>query len=65
MTVADLIATLEDFDPEATVVLAIQPRYPFEHSIGDIVEMDGKVYIAEAGQVDYLKGSVSSELGWR
>ena len=65
MTVADLIAELEDCDPNATVALAIQPSYPFEHSIGDVVETHGKVYIGEAGQVGYLSGSVSRELGWR
>ena len=65
MTVADLIAELEDCDPDAAVAFAIQPGYPFEHSIGKIVEMDGKVYLAEAGQVDYLPGTVSAELGWR
>ena len=65
MTVADLIAELEDCDPNATVRLAIQPRYPFEHSIGDVVEVDGKVYTGEANQIDYLPRGVSSELGWR
>lgn len=37
MTVNDLIATLEQFDGEAPVFLAMQPSWPFEYSIGDVV----------------------------
>lgn len=40
MTVKDLIRQLEDFDPYAEVRLAIQPSWPFEHSIGNVVSVD-------------------------
>lgn len=78
MTVAELLERLEDVDPDAEVRLAIQPSYPFQHEIADVVEVtdddrgDGTtetvVYIAEAGQLwsaPYLPGHVSRELGWR
>lgn len=65
MTVADLIDILSDFDEDAEVRLAIQPSYPFEHRLDDFVaEADGKVYLAEAGQVGYLSGEARAELGW-
>lgn len=40
MTVQDLIDQLEDCDPNAEVRLAIQPSWPFEHSVRDVVEVD-------------------------
>lgn len=68
-TVRDLINALEDCDPDARVSLAIQPSYPFEHSIGQVEEAMGPdgitVYIAEAGQIGYLRREVSEWLGWR
>ena len=38
MTVQELIEALEEYDPEATVHLMEQPSWPFEYSIGEIVE---------------------------
>lgn len=68
-TVADLIAHLEQFDEDLPIALAIQPNYPFEHSIAQVVEaeIDGqtKVFIGEGSQVGYLPGEASEELGWR
>jgi hypothetical protein len=66
MTVQSLIEILEDMDPEAEVRLAIQPSYPFEHSVGQVEEDMEKriVYIAEAGQVGYLPGEIREWLGW-
>lgn len=64
MTVAQLIEILEGMDEEAEVRLAIQPNYPFEHGIGEVVEVDGKVYIAEKSQIGYLPAEVSADLGW-
>lgn len=40
MTVRDLIAALEDYDPDAEVRIAIQPRWPLEYSISDVVCSD-------------------------
>jgi len=39
VTVRELISLLEQYDGDNEVVLAIQPSWPFEHSIGEVVEM--------------------------
>jgi hypothetical protein len=48
MKVSDLIAKLEDFDPDAEVKLAVQPEWAFQHSVEDCVEvtpsLDGLVW---------------------
>ena len=41
MTVADLIAQLEDFDGECEVRFASQPSWPFEYSISDTLVEGG------------------------
>lgn len=75
MIVAELIQKLQDMNPESEVRLAQQPNWPFEYSIGEIVEVDladdqdeetpkTVVYIAEGTQLNYLPGAVRSELGW-
>ena len=37
MVVGDLMAELEQLDPELEVRLAMQPSWPFEHSIAQLV----------------------------
>ena len=37
MTVGELMETLEQFDPYSEVRLAMQPAWPFEYSISDVV----------------------------
>lgn len=68
MTVKELIYELRAFHPDAEVRLAQQPKWPFEYSIGDIVQVDLEdeevVYLGEGSQLDYLPGQVSEELGW-
>lgn len=68
MTVADLIAQLEDFDPDAEVRLAFQPSYPLECSAAEPVacEVKGRmvVYIAERSRLGYLSSEGREELGW-
>lgn len=68
MTVAELIAQLEDFDQDAEVRLALQPSYPVEFSAEDPVECEvmGRmvVYIAERGRLGYLSRVGRAELGW-
>jgi hypothetical protein len=52
--------------------LAIQPRWPFEHSISKIAaatldsnsEEEVIAYIAEGNQLDYLPGAATDELCW-
>lgn len=69
MTVEDLIYELQEMNPEAEVRLAMQPNWPFEYSIGDIVEVDFEdgpvVYFGEGSQLDYLPGEACKELGWK
>jgi len=36
MTVADLISTLEDYDPSATVMIAHQPSWPLAEILGGV-----------------------------
>ena len=69
MTVQELIEELSCINPDATVRLAQQPSWPFEYSIGDIVEaadQDGlpTVFIGEGSQLDYLSSEACKELGW-
>jgi hypothetical protein len=65
---------------EADVRLAIQPSWPFEHSIGRIVTSDdglpdedddeeddddeAVIYIGEGSQLGYLNSRGTNALGW-
>lgn len=40
MTISELIEELEQYDDDTEVRLAIQPSYPFQHTIADVVEVD-------------------------
>ena len=77
MTVGELIEILSGFNPEQEVRIASQPKWPFEHSITDVIaavsedadiHSDAKdvevVYIAEGNQIDYLNGDAIAQLGW-
>jgi hypothetical protein len=64
-TVGDLLDALEDIGRSTPIRLAIQPSYPFEHVIGDLILVDNAaVYLSDGGQVDYLRADVRAELGW-
>lgn len=77
MTVQELIDTLQSMSPEAEVRIAHQPGWPFELSVGDVIEADVTderdevetdvqvVYLAEGRQLGYLPAEVSSALGWK
>ena len=46
-TVEDLIGTLSEMDPQVPVMVAVQPTWPFEHTITGIVsDCNGIVYLA-------------------
>lgn len=65
LTVEDLIAKLEGMDPEAPVRLAMQPNYPFEYTIGEVVQAeDGSVWIGEGTQDGYLRSAARDALEW-
>ena len=74
MTVQELIDLLSTMNPEAEVRIAHQPSYPFELSVGNVLEADVTdeqdeietdtqvVYIDEGKQLGYLPGEVKSAL---
>ncbi|MER6253598.1 hypothetical protein ABT224_19810 [Streptomyces sp. NPDC001584] len=65
MTVADLIAKLEEMDPGSPVRIAWQPAHAFEYTIGKVVEdEDGTCWIAEGDQQGYLSGAAKDALEW-
>jgi len=79
MTVMELLCELEGMNPDAEVRLAMQPNYPFEYSISQIIELprgvldedeeadkdDTIVYLAEGEQLAYLPQFVSEHLNWK
>lgn len=64
MTVGELIMLLEEFDEDAPVRLAEQPRYPLACSVAGVGEHDGVVYIAEGSQIGYLPGGAADAVGF-
>ena len=68
MTAKDLIEILQDMDPNTEVRLAIQPNYPFEHSIDGIatIKENGEeiAFIYEGGQIGYLGQEAAVACGW-
>lgn len=53
-TVEDLIGVLEEMDPQAPVMVAVQPIWTFEHSIAGVINaQNGTVYLASR-QEGYL-----------
>jgi hypothetical protein len=79
MNIRDLINELEDIasahDDNVEVRLAIQPRWAFEHSIANVVEVEPTkrqrkagdpvvAYLGEGAQLGYLSGTASVALGW-
>lgn len=75
-SIRDLIEELEEIaqrhDDNLIVRLAMQPSWPLEYSIGDVVEParknrsqdPGIVYLGEGDQIGYLPGAAASGLGW-
>jgi len=50
MNVSELIEMLEDMDQDAEVRLAFQPNWPFEHEIGEVLDMSqAESYCEECG----------------
>jgi hypothetical protein len=80
MRIRDLISQLEDIaeqhDDNVVVKLAMQPSWPFEYSIGDVVEVERTkqekkngepvvCFLGEGTQLGYLSGPAAVALGWR
>ncbi|MER6099112.1 hypothetical protein ABT154_25350 [Streptomyces sp. NPDC001728] len=65
MTVGHLLRQLQDLDPALPIRLAVNPDFPFTHYVGtDVVVQDGKAFIPDDGQEDYLPTSVRGALTW-
>ena len=75
MLLSELIEKLQDVQrgtsDDPVVLLATQPGWPFEYSIGRQVILaerdsdgEGAVFIAEGGSQQYLSTDVASQLGW-
>lgn len=63
MTVNELMARLEEFDGDMEVHVAVQPSWPLQCEIQDVVENNDceespVVYIAASDGVDYAPRSV-------
>jgi precorrin-4 methylase len=63
-TVSDLIARLEDYDPDAPVAIASEPSWPLVNTISEVAEADGTVYLAEGDQTGYLTNTARRAIGW-
>lgn len=65
LTVGHLLRQFQEFDPNLPVRLAINPDFPFAHFVGaEVVVRDGKAYIADDGQEDYLPVGARDALTW-
>lgn len=65
LTVGHLLRQLQELDPNLPVRLAINPDFPFAHFVGaEVVVRDGKAYIADNGQEDYLPVGARDALTW-
>jgi len=71
MTTYELIQILNDMDPDAEVKLATQPNWPFQHSIGEVVEVIptsngcrwGVLVEFEDGDSEFDEAEINSEDG--
>ena len=78
MTVGELIEELKLVDEDCEVRFASQPSWPFEYSIGGVIqvcvetedrndegyEKEEIVYLEEGMQLGYLPQEAKDELGW-
>ncbi|PWS44374.1 hypothetical protein DLE01_42615 [Streptomyces sp. FT05W] len=65
LTVGHLLRQLQELDPTLPVRLAVNPDFAFAHFVGaEVVVRDGKAYIADDGQEDYLPVGARDALTW-
>ncbi|CAM5324106.1 hypothetical protein SAVIM338S_00810 [Streptomyces avidinii] len=68
-TNTEIIEHLSRYAPGTPVRMAINPEFPYAHTLGAIVlgmGHDGRpvIYIGEAGQAGFLPALTAQELGW-
>ncbi len=71
MKVFELKEALEGVPEDADVRLAMQPAWPFEYSISDVVPITNEgadeieaIYLTEGSQLGYLPDNVTEAIGW-
>ncbi|MFE3860264.1 hypothetical protein ACFXPT_07490 [Streptomyces goshikiensis] len=65
LTVGHLLRQLQDLDPSLPIRLAVNPDFPFAHYVGaEVVVRDGRAFIADDGQEDYLPAGARDALAW-
>ncbi|MBX9426422.1 hypothetical protein [Streptomyces lateritius] len=65
LTVGHLLRQLQDLDTDLPIRLAVNPDFPFTHYLGsEVIVQDGKAFIPDDGQEDYLPMSVRDALTW-
>ena len=70
MQVGELLEILKDYPEEMEVKLAQQPKWPFQYSVGRIVDANDAddnetcLFIAEGEQEDYLGDDAAARLAW-
>jgi len=58
-----MIEKLKDLPEGVEVRLALQPGWAMEHSVDQLVEVDGVAYISDGGYLNYLPVLVGQVLG--
>jgi len=64
-TVGELIAALQAYDPDTEIRLAMQPRWPMEHLLGEVIDTGEVVWLGDGGQIGQLPENAVTEFGWR
>ncbi|MFF4453791.1 hypothetical protein [Streptomyces goshikiensis] len=65
LTVGHLLRQLQDLDPSLPLRLAFNPDFPFAHYVGaEVIVRDGRAFIADDGQEDYLPAGARDALAW-
>ena len=64
-TVGELIAVLQEYDPGAEVRMAIAPRWPMEHVLGEVLDTGEVVWLGDGGRIGPLPENAVTEYGWR
>ena len=64
-TIGELIAVLEAYDPDTEVRMAIQPRWPTEHLVGEVIDTGEVVWLGDGGPLGQLPENAVTEFGWR